>query len=121
MKQPELPAVSCTLHVDRKRAPHEIFCEIDFAREFSFVENYSKPLRFVCLLSLCCFLSESLAERVVERSACCYFYFTQEENRYTELQDRYLLCGDDYRVEGCCIATKVAWSSTNLAVFNFMV
>lgn len=101
---------------------HKIFfCEIDFTREFSFVENYSKALRFVCLLSLCCFLSESLAERVVEPSACCYFYFTQEENRYTELQDRYLLCGDDYRVEGSRIATKVAWSSTNLEVFNFMV
>ena len=29
------------------------FFEIDFAREFSFVKNYFKPLRFVCLLSLC--------------------------------------------------------------------
>lgn len=55
------------------------FFEIDFAREFSFVENYSKPLRFVCLLSLCCFVSASLAEKVVEQTACCYFYFTQEE------------------------------------------
>lgn len=98
------------------------FFEIDFAREFSFVENYSKPLRFVRLLSLCCFLSASLAEKVVEQSACCYFYFTQEETDIRSCKvDRYLLCGDDYRVEGSCIATKVAWSSTNLAVFNFMV